>query len=248
MSIQHRYLLHTNGPALWPDHKPLAEVLELRDTTPETVWEATYQGHPTPPGGVVFRREWWRQPDSRFSERAAAVGRFISWDTGLKDKLTNAFSVGIVGELLPDYRLAIVEVRRARLTFPDLPEAIRSQAARWNEDGLLRQVIIEDKASGTSAYQTLTASASDPWLAPLLFPFEPSGDKTQRAQQAAVWCKNGCVLLPQPSAATPWLLDFEDELFTFPGSTWMDQVDALSQLILFLELILAEGYRARQGR
>lgn len=248
MHRSHRYLLHTNGPALWPAHKPLTEVLELQATTPQPVWEATYQGNPTPPGGVVFQRSWWRHSENRFTpgELRRGIGRYISWDTGLKDKEKNAFSVGIVGEILADYRLAIIEVRRDRLTFPDLPEAIEAQAHRWRGGDLLKNVIIEDKASGTSAYQTLLASTTAPWLAPILFPFQPGGGKTQRAQQAAVWCKNGSVLLPHPGDAVPWLLDLEDELFTFPGSTWADQVDALSQLVLFTEAILAEGWRSRQ--
>jgi hypothetical protein len=54
------------------------------------------------------------------------------------------------------------------------------------------------------------------------------------------------VLLPAPSELSPWLVDFEDELFTFPGSEFMDQVDAFSQLILYTENLLAEGWRARQ--
>jgi hypothetical protein len=45
----------------------------------------------------------------------------------------------------------------------------------------------------------------------------------------------------------PWLLDFETELFTFPLSAFKDQVDALAQLILFVENLLAEGWRARGG-
>jgi hypothetical protein len=42
-------------------------------------------------------------------------------------------------------------------------------------------------------------------------------------------------------------LDFEDELFDFPNSAFMDQVDAFSQLIIYTENLLAEGWRARRG-
>ena len=55
------------------------------------------------------------------------------------------------------------------------------------------------------------------------------------------------VLLPHPGEGAEWLLDFEDELFSFPQSAYMDQVDACSQLILYLENYLAEGWRARGG-
>lgn len=248
MAVQHRVLLHRDGPALWPRHKPPGEIRELKATTPETIWEATYQGNPTPPGGSVFRRAWWRG-ENRYDAAdrglvARCVGRWISWDTAKKESEQHAFTACTVGEMTPEYRLVIREVWRERLPFPDLPEAIEAKAKVHNRDGKLRGVVIEDKSSGTSALQTLRATAED-WLRPLLIAFMPGGDKVQRAQQGAVWCKNGCVLLPSPGELVPWLLDFEDELFGFPGSVFADQVDALSQLILYLEHYLAMGFQAR---
>lgn len=246
MPTQTRYLLHQNGPALWPEHKPLREVLELQQTTPANIWQSTYQGNPTAPEGTIFQRAWFRD---RFDLgdvglMTQVVARWVSWDTALKDDVDNAYTAAVVGELTADYRLLVRRVWRARLQFPELPDTIVTHARRANDDDRLRGVLIEDKASGTSAYQTLTATAED-WLKPLLIPFMPSGDKEQRANQAAVWCRNGCVLLPAPAIEAPWLIDFEDELFTFPGSAFKDQVDAFAQLVLYAENLLAEGLRAR---
>lgn len=129
----------------------------------------------------------------------------------------------------------------------DSPREIEQTARAFNEDHKLRAVIIEDKASGISAHQTLMAS-SEQWLSSILVAFQPSGDKDQRANQGAVWCRNGCVLIPHPSPEAPWLHDFETELFSFPGSAFKDQVDAFSQLIIYIENLLAEGWRARQNQ
>lgn len=259
MPQTHRFLLHRDGPALWAAHKPLAEVLELKHTTPAQTWEGTFQGNPTAPGGVVFKRKWFRGAPTvtnapgiygkRFDARDSGlvnlvVARWISWDTALKDDEDNAYNACTVGELTADYRMLTREVWREHMEFPELTDAIERFARIHNADGKLRGVLIEDKASGTSAYQTLMASAKD-WLKPLLVAFQPIGDKVQRATQASVWCANGSVLLPQPSAAVPWLQDFEDELFTFPGSKFKDMVDSFAQLILFIENLLAEGLRAR---
>lgn len=243
-------LLHENGPALWPELKSSAQVEELRLTTPENIWEGTYQGNPTPPGGSVFRRGWW-DGANRYdaTDRAlvnTCIGRWISWDTGLKDKTTADFTVGLVGELWPDYRLAIRYVKQHRIEFPELPQEMDRLAKRYNRDGKLRGVLVEDKASGTSAYQTLMATSQD-WLKAILTAFNPTVDKLTRANQAAVWCRNDCVLLPWPSEAVPWLIDFEEELFDFPNVSYDDQVDALSQLVIWLENLLAEGWRARNG-
>jgi predicted phage terminase large subunit-like protein len=202
---------------------------------------------------MIFDRAWWlgqnRYDPTDPTIPFKSIARWCSWDTAMKDKVTNAYTARVVGELMPNYQLIIRNVWRDRLTFPALPTAISQDAALYYHEGIagkLRGVLIEDKSSGTSAYQTLKATA-EPWLVPLLIPFMPSGDKAQRAEQAAVWCRNGCVLLPHPDPSVPWLMDFENELFSAPLSEFMDQVDALSQLILYLENYLAEGYHARGG-
>lgn len=244
----YQVLLHQDGPALWPAHKGLAEVLELKATTPLLVWSGTYQGVPTPPGGYTFKRGWWPRAN-RYDLNDRAIinqvyGRYIAFDTAQKDKETSDYAGYVVGDLWPDYRLALRHAGHKQLEFPDLMAEIEAVARRWNYDEKLRGIIIEDKVSGTSALQTLTASAPA-WLRALLIPFLPTTDKVTRASQAAVWCKNGCVLLPVPTLETGWLVDFEDELFEFPQAAHDDQVDAFDELILYLEHILAAGRQAR---
>lgn len=222
---------------------------ELDDVTKAQLLEGLWI---TDPAGKPFNRDWWRGERNRYHADATApvnitVARWISWDTGMKDKDTSAYTAAVVGELLPDYRMVVREVWRDKLQFPDLPERILELARRYNYDGKLRAVIIEDKASGTSAYQTLMASAPT-WMQQALVPFMPSGDKPQRGQQAAVWCKRDCVLLPYPSYHAAWLADFEHELFNFPDTQYKDQVDAFAQLILYTEHLLASGWQAREGR
>jgi len=247
-------VVHRNGPALWPEYRPLAEVLKLRATTPELIWEGTYQGNPTPAGGYTYRREWWSD-ESRFGQNrytpgeylGEVVGRFQSWDTAEGDGDNNAYAACVTGEILADYRLVVRHVYRARLTFDVLPATIESMARQWNGDGRLHSIVIEDKSSGKAANQTLKAT-SEVWLRGLISPYQPVGSKVHRASQAAVWYRNGMVLLPHPGAGAAWLMDFEDELFSFPQSAFADQVDALSQLIQYTEHYLAEGWSARRGR
>ena len=223
-----------------------------RAELPERVFRQEYEASFVDDASMIFDRSWWlgknrydlADPTIPFR----SIARWISWDTGFKDKESSAYTARVVGELMPNYQLLVRHVYRDRHTFPALPQAIQHDATTYNTpDDKLRQILVEDKASGTSAYQTLIATA-EPWLAERLVPFMPSGSKEQRAEQAAVWCRNGCVLLPNPSPECPWLLDFENELFTAPQSEFMDQVDAFSQLILWTERILADGYHARGGR
>ena len=97
------------------------------------------------------------------------------------------------------------------------------------------------------AEQTLRAAAPS-WLQALLVPITPKVSKETRAEQAAVWCKNGCVWLPWPVPEASWLYDFELELFDFPSGELCDQVDAFTQLVIYLEHYLAQGWHARGGQ
>ncbi len=239
-------VVHDQGPALWPEYKPLAEVLKLQATTPALIWESTYQGHPTPAGGAVFRRDWWNGQNRYAADGWAGktVARFQSWDFAEKDREVNDYSVCVTADILADYRMVVRHVYRDRLTFDVVPQTVISLARQWNREGLLRNVVIEDKSSGTPAYQTVKATAEG-WLRELLIAYQPMGGKVERANAASVWCANGMVWLPQPGEAAPWLMDFEDELYSFPQGTHDDQVDALSQVIIFCEHLLATGWRSR---
>lgn len=208
-----------------------------------------------PKGSRSFERAWWRgrnRFDPTDPELAARAGeRWISFDTANKDEESNAFTAWTVGDLVVPAnglgrRLALRDAGRERLQFPDLLQTIESVARRWNEDGKLRGVVIEDKASGTSAYQTLVAAAPS-WLADRLLLFQPRVSKEERWRQAAVWCKLGCVWLPHAHGDVPWLGDFEAELFGLPDSEFKDWGDSFAQVVLYLEHYLAEGHAARSG-
>jgi predicted phage terminase large subunit-like protein len=241
-------------PSAVNPHLPPSEIEAARADTVERVFRQEYEASFVDDATMIFEREWWAGQNRYDPEDKGipyrSIARWCSWDTAMKDKVTNAYTARVAGELMPNYQLLITHVYRERLTFPSLPAIIGEDARRYyylSPGEKLREVLIEDKSSGTSALQTLRASA-EPWLVPLLKGFEPNGNKQQRAEQAAVWCRNGCVLLPHPSSAVPWLMDFENELYTAPQSEFMDQVDAFSQLILYLENYLASGWHARGGK
>lgn len=220
---------------------------ELDDITRRQLEEGLWI---TDPAARPFDREWWRGIN-RYTVAAPqhkVVGRYHSWDTATKAGQHNAYTALVVGEVTADYRLLIREVWQDKMMVPYLADAVKDKAITSNRDGKLQAVIIEDMSSGTGVAQTL--QLGDPWLAQLIKPFKPAnfGDKVQRAQQAALWCKRGCVLLPTPTADMPWLYEFEKQLFGFPDTEYKDMVDAFSQLVIYLEYLLAEGWRARDGR
>jgi len=236
------------GELLWPERFGPKENAAAKATLGARGYAGQHAQRPAPEGGNIYLSEWW-EGKNRYDPAAVLpgeiVGRWLSWDTAFKDAEQNDATALTVVELRSDYRLLLREVWWGRLQFPQLADSIREQALRWNADGRLRGIIIEDKASGTSALQTLGQGAPA-GIANLLQPFTPGqASKTARARQASLWCERGCVLLPQPDESVPWLFDFENLLYKFPAARLKDPLDSLAQAILFLENLLAEGWRGR---
>jgi predicted phage terminase large subunit-like protein len=168
----------------------------------------------------------------------------------MKDNTSNDPSACVTLELLSDYRIMLRHVFNDRLQSYLLPDKIQELANRFNQDGKLQGVIIEDKASGTTAIQTIRATAQ-PWLAEMIREFEPRGTKEYRGRQASVWCSRDCILFPWPHEDAPWLFDFADpqagQLFRFPRTLHDDMVDAFSMGIIYTEHLISQGWQAREG-
>jgi len=234
------------GELLWPERYSDASVTALEINLGRDA-AGQLQQRPTPIGGVTFLMEWWDNRNRFDYEQFAgnpSVARWAVFDTALSDADTNAYTAGMVFDLLRDYRVVIRYVDKQRLQFPQLLSFISTIAARYSYDGVLRGLVIEDKASGTSALQTLRQAAT-PGISELLVPFQPQGSKEYRARQASLWCERDCVLLPYPHQEVPWLFDLEQDLAQFPAIKYMDVVDCFSMGILYLEHLLAEGWQAR---
>lgn len=248
------------GELLWEERFGPVELTKLKIDLGERGTAGQLQQSPAPAGGAIYKRTWWEKglatvslalSGTRFDalERAwwqRSVGRWLSWDTALKDNERNDFTALNVGELTPDYRLMLRHVWKKKMEFPELVKSIEDETKRWNYDGKLRGVLIEDKGSGTTSLQTIRQAAPEE-VASLMIAFMPQGSKQFRARQASLWCERECVLLPMPNEGAPWLLDFEEVLFKFPGVIHDDEVDAFNQLVLYLENLLAEGWKLRTG-
>jgi phage terminase large subunit-like protein len=237
------------GELLWPARFGEKENAAAKVNLGQRAYAGQHDQRPAPAGGNIYQASWWRA-QNRYDIRQpelGVVGRWLSWDTALKDREQHDSSALTVWELLSDYRLRLRYAGWHKLQFPQLASAIQDEARRWMTDGKLRGILIEDKASGISALQTLEQSAA-PEIACLLKPFQPGAlSKIARARQASLWCERGCILLPEPDEEVPWLFEFEDMLYKFPAGRLNDPADSLAQAILFLENLLADGWHARQG-
>jgi len=102
---------------------------------------------------------------------------------------------------------------------------IREQSTIYNP----QIVLIEDKASGTQLIQDLKVEGM-----PGIKRHElPACDKIMRLNAQSVVFENGLVLLPKEAY---WLTDYINELTSFPGCKYDDQVDSTSQALEFLRV------------
>jgi predicted phage terminase large subunit-like protein len=144
----------------------------------------------------------------------------MSWDTAMKDREVNDYSVGIRAAIKPNNHVYILDLIRERLDFPALRKRITDESRRHPNT----MTLIEDAGSGTSLLQDLQGTIPT-------IPIRPSGEKAMRLQAVSPLIEAGQVYLP---ARAPWLEAFKRELLSFPASTNDDQVDALSQLLTWI--------------
>jgi len=233
--------------ALSPLRWPLDEVLRLQGITPPRTWTAVQMQNPTPSGGLVYSAEWWNGRGNRYDITAKDMitrckHRALSFDTASETGIRNDYTAMTVGELSPENKLAIREVWRDKKEFTELLGTVIGHVRRYQRDGKLCAILIENANSGRQLIQTLRAQAP-PDIARLVYgvPTVRGNAPADRSQIASTWCCNGSVFLPEKSEATPWLEEFERELFTYPAAAHDDQVASFSQLVWYWRHYLSAG-------
>lgn len=230
----------SEGELLWEERFPKKEMEDVRLALGERDFAGQYQQRPGAKAGNIFKKEWFetREKPNNF------IARFISIDTASVSNAKSDYTAAVIGELLPDYRLFIRHIWRDKVEFPELQKKVEELVHTWGYD--LHSIVIENKGAGISLVQTL-AQSLDEETAEKLVAFNPPNSlgKEERFELASLWCEKKCVVFPPPSEEFEWLFDFEEELFLVPNSAHDDMVDAFSQLVLYLEHYLSEGFKAR---
>ncbi len=116
----------------------------------------------------------------------------------------------------------LIAVLRERLIFPDLKRRVVAEAERHAADA----VLIEDTGSGIPLIQELQREGP---IKPI--GITPEGDKVTRMLAPSAKIEAGYVLLPERA---PWLQDFQTEILQFPYGRHDDQVDSLSQFLMWI--------------
>ncbi|GEL43468.1 hypothetical protein MEX01_40590 [Methylorubrum extorquens] len=218
------------GDLLHPGLLPQGVLDQLRRNMSAFDFAAQYQQSPVPPGGNMFDTGSVRRYEGNLGTEPDDL-IIQSWDTATKPGELNDASVCTTW-LARRNAYYLIDVFRARLSYPDLRRAVITLHARWCPEA----VLIEDKASGESLIQDLVSDGI------YAHPIRPEGDKVMRAHAATFPFESGQVALPRTA---PWLGELEAELRAFPQGRHDDQVDSVSQFLNWAREGLDYGPRIR---
>lgn len=206
------------GELLWPERYDLKSVQQTKKDLGPLAAAAQLQQRPNPESGSVFQRSWlslrWKV--------LPAGGEFIqSWDATFKDASGSDYVAGHVWYRC-QARYYLIDRVHGRMDFPTFLQAIRDLTLKWPE---ARTKLIEDKANGAAAEQTLRNEI------PGILLCNPLGGKDSRASAASSYYEAGNVFLPE----APWVGEFVASHVGFPTAAHDDDVDGGSQAILYWE-------------
>jgi predicted phage terminase large subunit-like protein len=241
-----------DGVLAWPKRFPAASVARMKEEIGPYAWAGQYQQMPSPRGGGIFKRAWWRlyeTPDGKFPVFDYLTA---SLDSAFTSKQTNNPSALVVLGSFTDPKtnqrgIMLAHAWRKHLQMHgDVPERLpgenelayqrRSQeqwglvewvahtCRRYNVNSLL----IEAKASGLSAAQELRRlHGREGWA---IIEVNPKGDKMARALAAQPFLAQGLIWAPDRE----WADLVITEMSLFPHGKFDDLTDAMSQAIKFL--------------
>lgn len=204
-----------------PDWMGKAELDQIRKELGPSAFEAQYQQRPVPPGGNLFKLEWfsWYETKLPLHHFEAIVE---SWDTAAVPGETNDYSVctvwGIKGK-----RLYLLDVFRKRLNYPSLKQATLALKEKYSAS----LVVVEAASSGHSLWQDLR-NMKHTWIKSL----GVEKGKVHRGSQQSAKIADGQVYLPKES---PWLEKFVAEVAAFPNGKYDDQVDSMTLFLRALD-------------
>lgn len=213
-----------------------AEWEQIRIQAGSRVFNALYQGRPSPDSGNVWQRHWWRRyqtplwsqhperPDAYLVDECDEL--VMSWDMAFKDTKSSDYVVGQVWARRGASVYLLDQVHK-RLSFTDTVTAFKAMAARWPQ---ATRKMVEDKANGTAIIDTLKSSI------PGIVPVTPTESKYARANAVAPLIEAGNVHLPAAGIALFDPEELVDEAAGFPNAAHDDQVDAASQALAQLLL------------
>lgn len=216
-----RFHRRREGDPLHSSREPIAVLEQIKVSIGSIAFAAQYQQQPVPAKGNVVKAEWLRTY-TELPDKGIIVQ---SWDTASKTDERHDWSVCITARVHGN-KAYILTVWREKVEFSDLWKAVKLLAREWRP----RSLLIEDTGNGTALIQRLRNDRPENVPSPIAR--KAKLDKLSRLDAASSMIEAGDLLLPKEAT---WLAQFKEELLGFPSTRHDDQVDALSQLMNWID-------------
>lgn len=199
------------GEPLFPEHKSKDFILERKKIMSHYNFESLYQQNPMIVGGLVVQGAWFK----RYGKLPPLKYRKIYADTASKTKEHNDYSVFECWGLGFDNRIYLVDLIRGKWEAPELKRRAidfwvkhKTAYSELNRSlGELREMLVEDKASGTGLIQDIASKGKIP-----IKGIERNVDKLTRVEDASPSIESGYVWIPEEA---PWVSDYVKEFELF---------------------------------
>lgn len=227
------------GELLWPDHFGAGELEELKTDLGSYAAAGQLQQRPAPAEGGILKTSWWRYFDPENLDEwrlPPLVSLCASWDTALKAKTSNDYTVGTLWGARGADRFLLRRFRD-RVGLPDTKTAVRTMAA-WADEhfpGLPLISVVENAANGPEVVAELRDKVQG------LILNTAKGDKVTRAHAVSPQLEAGNVFVPgfpSPDGSGPdtgrtpaWVQELVVEHASFPNGAHDDQVDSTTQAL-----------------
>lgn len=212
------------GELLSPDRYSDEQIEALKRNAYK--WAGQFQQLPAPKEGSIVKRK-----DIEFYTPNSMPSTFdvvlASWDLSFGGDSESAYVVGSVWGKCGAKKY-LLDVVRKQMDFPQQIRAIQELNAKYPD---IRVTLIEDKANGRAAIDTLSSYV--PGVIPIN-PREFGGDKESRLQACTPDFEAHNVFFPVASTVT-WDVQYcINELTTFPRSKYADFVDSTTQALNYM--------------
>ena len=225
------------GEALFPEHKSIDFLLERKKVMDNTSWLSLYQQSPIVVGGEIIKGECFK----RYSMLPKMEYRKIYADTAQKTGKQNDYTVFECWGYA-DGNAYLIDLIRGKW---EAPELRRKANDFWLKhvninNGDLRQMCIEDKASGTGLIQDIKNIDKIPVVG-----IQRNIDKLTRVQDVLSYIESGFVYLPDNA---PFVADFISECEAFTADDGHDHDDQIDPMCDAINDMLAGRFKKPEIR
>lgn len=218
------------GELLWAERMGRPELDGLRRQLGSYRYAGQFDQQPVPRGGGMFKRAWWRRYGALPELERVEIFVDSAFKTGVGNDPSALVAWGT--DALGSYY--VLDAWVERVEYPELLLAVHGFHQKHAHRAPVVPVVVEDKASGQSAIQTLSrplptlSGTALPALPVIAFPVNAGESKIARAQGVTPLVEAGRVFLPLDA---PWVEDFIVEHERFPNAAHDDQVDTTSMAL-----------------